>query len=145
MRFPIAIEPGNDTQAFGVVVPDLPGCFSAGDTLDEAIANAPEAIANAPEAILLHLESLLEEDTPLPEAHPLEEHRKNPEFDGWLWAIVDVDLNALSDKIERVNITLPHRVLRALDVFAKRHGESRSGFLARAALMAMREETKRKA
>jgi len=25
------------------VVPDLPGCFSAGDTLDEAIDNAKEA------------------------------------------------------------------------------------------------------
>jgi hypothetical protein len=53
MRFPIAIEPGDDAHAFGVVVPDLP-------------------------------------------------------------------------------------VLRAVDAYAKRHGETRSGFLARAALMAMR-------
>jgi predicted RNase H-like HicB family nuclease len=44
MRYPIAIEPGNETQAFGVVVPDLPGCFSAGDNLDEAISHAKEAI-----------------------------------------------------------------------------------------------------
>jgi len=28
---PIAIEPGSDTAAWGVVVPDLPGCFSAAD------------------------------------------------------------------------------------------------------------------
>ena len=27
-----------------VCVPDLPGCFSAGDTLDEAMENAKEAI-----------------------------------------------------------------------------------------------------
>jgi len=40
MYYPIAIEPGDDTHAFGVVVPDLPGCFSAGDTLDEAMENA---------------------------------------------------------------------------------------------------------
>jgi hypothetical protein len=33
MRYPIAIEIGSDETAFGVVVPDLPGCFSAGDTL----------------------------------------------------------------------------------------------------------------
>ena len=32
------------TEAYGVVVPDLPGCFSAGDTLDEAMENAKEAI-----------------------------------------------------------------------------------------------------
>ena len=44
MRYPIAIETGDDSHAFGVVVPDLPGCFSAGDTLDEAIDNAKEAI-----------------------------------------------------------------------------------------------------
>ena len=37
MRYPIAIERGTETAAYGVVVPDLPGCFSAGDTLDEAI------------------------------------------------------------------------------------------------------------
>ncbi|MGH8760577.1 MAG: type II toxin-antitoxin system HicB family antitoxin, partial [Burkholderiales bacterium] len=44
MHYPIAIETGTDTQAYGVVVPDLPGCFSAGDTLDEAMDNAKEAI-----------------------------------------------------------------------------------------------------
>lgn len=32
MRYPIVIEAGDDATAFGVVVPDLPGCFSAGDT-----------------------------------------------------------------------------------------------------------------
>jgi predicted RNase H-like HicB family nuclease len=45
MLYPIVIEPGDDTKAFGVIVPDLPGCFSAGDTLWEAIVGAREAIA----------------------------------------------------------------------------------------------------
>jgi predicted RNase H-like HicB family nuclease len=31
-------------SAVGVVFPDLPGCFSAGDTLDEAIDHAHEAL-----------------------------------------------------------------------------------------------------
>src|SRR6188768_1808714 len=44
MEYPIAIEPVSNNYAFGVVVPDLPGCFSAGDTLIEAINNAKEAI-----------------------------------------------------------------------------------------------------
>ena len=52
MRYPIAIESGDAGHAYGVVVPDLPGCFSAGDTLDEALTNAQEAI-------LLHIEGLL--------------------------------------------------------------------------------------
>lgn len=33
MKFIIAIEPGDEDHSFGVVVPDLSGCFSAGDTL----------------------------------------------------------------------------------------------------------------
>lgn len=45
MRYPILVEEGTDSTAFGVVVPDLPGCFSAGDTLDEAVEAAKEAAA----------------------------------------------------------------------------------------------------
>jgi predicted RNase H-like HicB family nuclease len=52
MRYPVVIEPGDETTAFGVVVPDLPGCFSAGDTLDEAISNAQEAAAAWIDAVL---------------------------------------------------------------------------------------------
>ena len=59
MRYPIAIETGDADHAFGVVVPDLPGCFSAGGTLDEALSNAREAI-------LLHLEVLLDEQESFP-------------------------------------------------------------------------------
>jgi predicted RNase H-like HicB family nuclease len=45
VAYPVAIEPGNDTTASGVVVPDLPGCFSAGDTLEEAMIQAEEAMS----------------------------------------------------------------------------------------------------
>ena len=47
MRYPIAIETGDSKHAYGVVVPDLPGCFSAGDTLDEALTNATKHAAGA--------------------------------------------------------------------------------------------------
>ena len=40
MKFMIALEPGTDTTAWGVAVPDVPGCFSAGDTMEEAMENA---------------------------------------------------------------------------------------------------------
>ncbi len=58
MRYPIAIEAGSDAAAFGVVVPDLPGCFSAGDTLDEAVENAREAIE-------LWIETVLDDGGPI--------------------------------------------------------------------------------
>ena len=130
MRYPIAIETGGERQAYGVAAPDLPGCYSAGDTLEEALANAREAI-------LLHLEGLLDDKRPLPKPSSLEELRRRRAYRGWTWALVDVDLAELGDKAERVNITLPRRVLRAIDAYARRSGESRSGFLARAAVDAM--------
>lgn len=124
MRYPIAIEPGDKRHAFGVVVPDLPGCFSAGDTLDEAIDNTSEAIG-------LWLETILDDGGAVPAPRSIAEHQKNPEFAGWVWAFVNVDLARISGKVERINITLPARVLRRIDAAAKEAGESRSGFIAR--------------
>jgi len=124
MRYPIAIEPGDKRHAFGVVVPDLPGCFSAGDTLDQAIDNASEAIE-------LWLETVIDDGGAIPAPRSITDHQKNSEFSGWVWALVNVDLAQLSDKVERVNITLPARVLRRIDAAAKAAGESRSGFIAR--------------
>ena len=129
MRYPIAIEPGDEIHAFGVVVPDLPGCYSAGDTLDEAVDNAKEAIE-------LWLETVIDDGGSVPQPRSITEHQANPELTGWVWAVVSVDLAALSDKVERVNITLPSRVLRRIDAAAKAAGESRSGFIARRSLAA---------
>lgn len=127
MHYPIAIETGTDIHAFGVVVPDLPGCFSAGDTLDEAMDNAKEAIE-------LWLEVAIDDGLAIPEPTPLAAHQRKRGFKGWTWALVTVDIASLSDKAERINITLPARVLRRIDLAAKAAGESRSGFIARRAL-----------
>ena len=122
MRYPIAIESGDAKHAYGVVVPDLPGCFSAGDTLDEALTNAREAI-------LLHLEGLLDDGLSFPKPSTIEQLRSKRIYRGWTWAIVDVDVSELGDKAARVNITLPQRILRAVDAHARKQGETRSGFL----------------
>ena len=55
MLFLIAIGLGDDQYAYSVAVPDLLGSFSAGDTLNDAIASAREAIEG-------HLESLAEHE-----------------------------------------------------------------------------------
>ncbi len=125
MRFPVAIHKDAGT-GYGVTVPDLPGCFSAGDTLDEAIASAHEAIA-------CHIEGLLMDGLPIPDQEPIETHMDREDKDA-TWALVDVDISRLSSAIRRVNITMPARVLAIVDEAAAREGESRSGLLARAAL-----------
>lgn len=132
MRYPVAIESGDARHAHGVVVPDLPGCFSAGDTLDEALTNTQEAI-------LLHLEGLLDDGKAIPKPSVIEKLRRKREFKSWTWAVVDVDMSRLGDKAARINISLPQRILRAVDSHARRLGESRSGFIARAAVEAMRK------
>ena len=123
MRYPIAIEPGNDAVAFGVVVPDLPGCLSAGDTLDEAMAGAEEAAA-------AWIDATLDAGNPIPAPSSLDAIRQNPEFAGWTLGVITLDPALLDDTIERVNITLPRRVLKRLDALARAAGESRSGYIA---------------
>ncbi|EQD66265.1 Uncharacterized protein family UPF0150 domain protein [mine drainage metagenome] len=132
MRYPIAIETGDAKHAFGAVVPDLPGCFSAGDTLDDALTNAREAI-------LLHLEGLLDDGKAFPAPTSIQQLQKKRSYRGWTWAVVDVDVSELGDKAARINITLPQRILRAVDAYARKQGETRSGFIARAAVDAMRK------
>lgn len=130
MKYPIAIEPGNETKAWGVAVPDLPGCFSAADSgIDEAIENAKEAIE-------LWIEAALDAGEDVPKPSSISSLQKKREFRGWVWAIVEIDPALLSDEIERVNITLPRRVLARLDSKARQHGETRSGFIAHLAILA---------
>ena len=126
MRFPIVIHK-DACIGYGVTVPDLPGCFSAGDSLDEAIESAGEAIA-------CHVEGLLMDDEAIPARTSLEAHQANEYYRDGVWAIVAVDIAKLSSKARRINITLPARVLAIVDQAAVREGQSRSGFLAQAAL-----------
>ena len=130
MRYAIAIEPGNEKSAWGVVVPDLPGCFSASnDGLEEAIDGAQQAIE-------LWMEIALDTQQEIPKPSPLRDLQKKKEFKGWTWAMVEIDPAFLSDDIERVNITLPKKILARLDAKAKKAGENRSAFIAHLALMA---------
>lgn len=128
MKYPIAIEPGSDTQAWGVVVPDLPGCFSAADSgIDEAIENAKAAIE-------LWIEAALDSGSAVPPPSSIATLQENPAFSGWIWAIVQIDPAVMDDTIERINITLPRRILARIDAKARAAGESRSGYIAHLAL-----------
>ena len=68
----VAIVEEAEGKAVGVWFPDLPGCFSAGDTLDEAMLNAREAIA-------LYADALRADDRAMPDARTLTELRADPE------------------------------------------------------------------
>ena len=129
MRYPIVIEEGSDATAYGVIVPDLPGCFSGADTLNDAIEAAKEAAA-------AWIDAALDDGQAIPYASTLEEIRKLPEYVGWTIGVIELD-DALSDEtIERVNITLPKRVLKRLDALARSKGQSRGAFISQLTLSA---------
>jgi len=123
MLYPIVIEEGTEDAAYGVVVPDLPGCFSAGDTLEEAVAAAGQAAA-------AWIDAALDRGMEIPKPSSLQEVHSNPEYSGWAFGVVNVEDALFDDTIERVNITLPRRILRRLDDMASAEGQSRSGLIA---------------
>lgn len=133
MKFTIAIEPGSKKTAFGVAVPDLPGCFSAGDSVEEAFDNAREAIE-------AHCELLAEQGKEIPVPTPMSEWQSSRDYRGWTWGVIDVPIERFFGPAEKINITVPGRLLKRIDEHAKKHGQTRSGFLTRAALDAMRRE-----
>jgi len=45
MNFRLLVDYDSRTKRWSAVFPELPGCASAGDTEDEAIANAKEALS----------------------------------------------------------------------------------------------------
>ena len=126
-RYPIAITAGTERTAFGIVVPDLPGCFSAGDTLDEAMMGVEEAVA-------AWIDAALDAGEAIPGPSSLDVIQTDAAYAGWTFAVVSVDPGLLDDTVERVNITLPRRVLKRLDALARAAGESRSGYIAQLTL-----------
>lgn len=134
MNFPVIIHKDKDSD-YGVIIPDLPGCFSAGDSYEDALANAREAIE-------CHIEGLLEDGEPIPQAMGIEQHKNNEFAQDAVFALVPVDLSKLSGRVKRVNITFPERLLSQVDSYAGSHGESRSGLLVSAALEYISNHTK---
>jgi predicted RNase H-like HicB family nuclease len=133
MLFPIAIHK-QDGTSYGVTVPDIPGCFSYGDTIEDAITNSKEAIFG-------HLETLLElGEVVNVETSSIEQWKEDETFKDAFWGFVDVDISKLDSKPERVNISLPKFVLNRIDHYVAAKHETRSGFLVRAALSALAHE-----
>ena len=130
MRFALALHT-EDGLSYSVTVPDLAGCFSAGDSLDHAIEMAREAID-------AHVEMMVESAMAIPPLKSIAEHRQDPLLADAVWAIVDVDVEKYISQPVRLNISLPESLVRSIDSYAKAHHMTRSGFLAKAAELAMR-------
>ena len=112
------------SDGYTVFFPDVLGCGSAGDTLDQARHNARDAL-------LVHLELMIEHGEGIPSASTLDQIAKLPESKSALL------LNILTiipiKKAQRINITLDRDLLEGIDKLASRQHKTRSALLAEAA------------
>jgi predicted RNase H-like HicB family nuclease len=117
-----AIVHKDEDSAWGVHFPDLPGCFSAADDLADVQANASEAV-------MLYLEG---EKAPEPSA--IEKIRDMAADDlaegAFLLAVPYV---YVSNRPQRINISIDRGVLDAIDAAATARKLTRSAFLTEAA------------
>lgn len=122
MLYPVIIHKDEDS-CYGISTLDFPGCFTAGDTMEEALANVQEAV-----------ELWMDDVDELPDPTPLEKAVEREEAEGGAVVLVDLDLSFLDRRAKRINITVPSYALSKIDRAAKKAGQSRSQFLVDCAL-----------
>ncbi|MBN4063488.1 type II toxin-antitoxin system HicB family antitoxin [Cardiobacterium sp. AH-315-I02] len=128
--YPVVIHK-DENSCFGVTVPDIAGCFSAGDTLEDALFSARDAINN-------HLEILAEDGIIAPQASPVDRYYNDPDYKDAQWSYVAVDTSAFLGKTEKVTITLPKLLIKQIDRnVAEGNVKNRSAFLAESAIQAL--------
>jgi predicted RNase H-like HicB family nuclease len=126
MRYVALIHKEPDT-AFGVQFPDVPGCFSAGDSLEEASRNAVEALGG-------HVRWLEADGEPVPLPRTLDAIVADPDLAEEREGAVFVSIPLVRDlgSTTRINVSLDFGLLQAIDDEARTRGQTRSAFIASA-------------
>jgi predicted RNase H-like HicB family nuclease len=115
--------------AYGVTIPDLPGCTAMGKTIDEAVANAASAA-------VAWAEIRRADGFAIPKPRALEALRTDPEVIAELDAggtLVIVPLIFDAARPAKANLSLDAGLLQAIDEAAAARGLTRSAFIASAA------------
>jgi predicted RNase H-like HicB family nuclease len=132
MRRYVAIISKDSDSVWGVHFPDLPGCTSAGDTMEEAVENAGKA-----------LRLWVEDETDLPDASALDSLRKRTDVledleSGGMAVYVPL---IVAERRQRYNVMLDPALVQGIDRTARTAGVSRSDFIAHAASRSLEDET----
>jgi predicted RNase H-like HicB family nuclease len=128
MHYVAVIEKDEDS-AFGVWFPDVEGCFSAGETVDEAVANAAAALRQ-------HVEAVESAGRSVPAARSVDEVFRDEDVAASVEAgavLFAVPLLADAGRTVRINISLDKALVDQIDDAAAARGLTRSAFLAQAA------------
>jgi predicted RNase H-like HicB family nuclease len=113
--------------SFGISFPDFPGVVSGGKTAEEAIRRGRDTLA-------FHVAGMVEDGDQLPALRTHDGLRKDPELrDDLAGAIIAFVQFDLPGKPTRINISIDETLLKSIDRAAEATGETRSGYLAKAA------------
>src|SRR5713226_9255119 len=128
-RYFVAIIEAGGKSGYGVYFPDLPGCVSAGKTIEDAARQAEEALS-------LHLRGIIEDGDELPSATAPEKIRAAPDSVEVARFLVRGEAPS---RAGRLNISLDETLVAKIDRVAKARAMTRSGFIGAAALKAIEE------
>ena len=130
--YPVVVYKDPDSD-YGTEVPDLPGCYSAGTTLSEALQQTREAI-------YAHLEGMAKDAEVAPKASDLSDIRVLDNYaDAFAFAVVEIDVSKVSVETARVNIMLPKWLISSIDATEP----NRSRFLEQSAIKALQEKQRK--
>jgi predicted RNase H-like HicB family nuclease len=128
MHYVAVIEKDEDS-AFGVWFPDVEGCFSAGETVEEAVAHAAAALRQ-------HVEAVESAGQHVPKARSIDDVLLDEDVAASVEAgavLFAVPLLADAGRTVRINISLDKALVDQIDTAAAARGLTRSAFLAQAA------------
>lgn len=126
--YPVGVSLQTSDSSFHVIVPDLNGCTSTGNTVEEAIENVAYAIA-------ISLSEIVEQGGIAPLGSPISTFMGKQEFVNYAWAFVNVPAREYMGNTEKISVSIPAKIIHKIDqrVCRCKNFRSRSEFLATAA------------
>ena len=122
MTYAVALIREEKAGIWGISFPDFPGCLSAANNMDDAIARGAKALA-------AHVKSMVETDQTFPAIRTVDDIRRTENLGGAVIVAVPVELPGKSVPIR---ITMDEHLLAELDRAANTSGTTRSGKIAEA-------------
>lgn len=120
-----------EKHGYTVEFPDIPGCVTCGDTLDEAVDHAHESLA-------AFAEEWTEEGRDMPTPTPKKALLAMPENKGR--KAINIAVNGDGSDFEEFEVVMHTHLLERIEKYSREHGISPADFLAVAAREAIKND-----